>query len=1143
MVADAKRMLQFSSRLVAYEIDKANQKTISIPQAMALAQESGLFGERSKSIDYAKRILAANPQLAGAYFAYEANADQEDAAYLANHPDEQAAMDATGRYLPCWRVKAGKLILSPLIAVESRSCYANCKNQYRLNHKNRTAIAEPYLYDGKIIVEQSCPITQAGSFVGIAGIGRGLCDIDAFWEGFRPYETSEFVLISKSGKVIASSMALGATTVSQEEGSTEEPLPSVGALTRPLPVHIDDTDYSATLRRFYGEKEDASTPIDRRSPLGEGGYYYMGTSIPTGEWTLVTRVAKAEILGPVHVILWRTVFFALLFLVFMLYYIWHFSRSVTRPIATLIGVSERIAKLDFDIALPEFALVELNTLKQSLLDMAMKLKESNDALESERGRLVASEENLRTTVDSIGDALIVTDPDGCVVRMNPVAETLTGWTSTEALAKPLSEVLQIISPEDRAPLPNPAIQVFSTGTIVTLTKYSEFVAKDNVTHQIEGSAAPIQNADGVLIGAVLVFRDLTEVHKNEHKLRSSEETFRALAENSPDILARFDRHYRYLYVNSTVKEVTSIPPAEFIGKTHQEMGFPEDFCSLWEEALRKVFTTGKSNRLEYTLPSGVSLDCLLAPELGVHGEVQAVMTSARDITSRKQTEMEAAHSKELLRTVLDIIPAHICAKNLEGRFVLVNKTLTDFYRTTVDAMTGVLHADVCEDEEELKSMLAADRKVIEGGHPVFIPEESMMNPDGSNSYLETYKIPFQVRGESVVLIVSLDISERKKLAEQLRESQKMEAVGQLAGGIAHDFNNLLQAINGYCDLLLMELDEGSVPYRFITEVARAGEKASVLVRQILGFSRRQTLDMKNVDLNNIVSDLTRMLGKVIGEHIDLQVYEGNEIGVVRADPGQIEQILMNLCVNARDAMPEGGTITIQTERTQLDEEYCKNHAWAEPGEYTILSVADTGCGMDEETQKKIFEPFFTTKDVDRGTGLGLSMVYGLVKQHKGFVEVHSVLGEGTIIKVYLPLLPTLATSVTNEIDTPVVGGAETILLAEDNEGVLGVAKAMLESAGYTIRTAADGEDALRVFDAYADEIALVLCDVMMPKLSGKAVYEQIIQKRPHIPFLFASGYNMNVIQTNFVLDDGMTLIQKPYHRVTLLRAVRRALDR
>ncbi len=390
--------------------------------------------------------------------------------------------------------------------------------------------------------------------------------------------------------------------------------------------------------------------------------------------------------------------------------------------------------------------------------------------------------------------------------------------------------------------------------------------------------------------------------------------------------------------------------------------------------------------------------------------------------------------------------------------------------------------------------------------------------------------------------IKRDITRESELEEQLMQAQKMEAVGQLAGGVAHDFNNLLQVILGYGDMALDEAEADSPIRVSIEEIVKAGQRAATLTRQLLAFSRRQVLDMKDVDLNDVIVDLLKMLRRLIGEHITLNVVAAHDLGTVRADPGQIGHILMNLCVNARDAMPAGGIICIETENVELDEAFCEAHSWVTPGRYAALRVTDTGCGMDKETMANAFEPFFTTKDVGEGTGLGLSTVYGLVKQHEGMTHVYSEVNKGTTVKIYLPLIESSVVTSDDMVEAPVTGGTETILLAEDEASIRDLSQAILEQAGYTVLTACDGKEALRVFWDHTDEVDMLLLDVIMPHLGGRAVFEKIKEMQPGIRVLFSSGYSMNAIHTSFVLDKDLVLIQKPYQRDDLLRRVRETLD-
>ncbi|MCD4700566.1 MAG: response regulator, partial [Candidatus Aegiribacteria sp.] len=425
-----------------------------------------------------------------------------------------------------------------------------------------------------------------------------------------------------------------------------------------------------------------------------------------------------------------------------------------------------------------------------------------------------------------------------------------------------------------------------------------------------------------------------------------------------------------------------------------------------------------------------------------------------------------------------------------------------------------------------------------------IEEEHTIPVKGVERTFHVIKVPMYDTSGGITGIcgIARDITDRKRLEDQLHHAHKMEAVGQLAGGVAHDFNNLLQVINGYAEMALGNLDPSHPVHGFIEEIARAGNRAGVLVSQLLSFSHRQIINPVDLDLNETINRLLKMIRRVIGEHIELDFIPGKELGTVHADRGQMEQVLTNLCVNSRDAMPEGGTITIEIRNVLLNDEYIKTHSWARPGRYILLSVTDTGCGMDEDTMNSVFDPFFTTKEVGKGTGLGLSTIYGIVKQHDGQIQVYSEVGKGTMFSIYLPAVEHSTAEVSSSVDSPVPGGTETILVAEDDDMVRRLTVQTLERAGYTVLDARNGKEAVRLFETHADEIALAVLDVVMPGLSGKQVHDRIKEIRPDVRVLFSSGYSSSAIHTRFVLDKGLQLIQKPYSPDDLIRRVREVLD-
>jgi two-component system, cell cycle sensor histidine kinase and response regulator CckA len=385
--------------------------------------------------------------------------------------------------------------------------------------------------------------------------------------------------------------------------------------------------------------------------------------------------------------------------------------------------------------------------------------------------------------------------------------------------------------------------------------------------------------------------------------------------------------------------------------------------------------------------------------------------------------------------------------------------------------------------------------------------------------------------------------ERKRLEHQVQELQKFEAIGRLAGGIAHDFNNALGVILGWAQMGYDNVPDDSPVREHFLMIRDQAQRSAGLTRQLLAFARRQVLQPRSLNLNDLVSRISGLLRTAVGEQTELKIALTPGLQVTMADPTQIEQVLMNLCLNARDAMPQGGRIVIETSNVEVEGDFCRTHSYAHPGQYVLLSVCDTGVGMDAATLDRIFEPFFTTKEMGRGTGLGLATVYGIVKQHGGFVNVYSEPGQGTTFHVYLPASsgpPSAIERATSEAAHK--GGTETILVAEDHEGLRELVRATLTSQGYSVILASDGWDAVRMFKANSEEIRLVVLDVVMPFLSGPEAHSQMCALRPDLPAIFMSGHVSESVQLNCRIRAGAVFLQKPYTPQTLTRTVRRTLD-
>ena len=502
--------------------------------------------------------------------------------------------------------------------------------------------------------------------------------------------------------------------------------------------------------------------------------------------------------------------------------------------------------------------------------------------------------------------------------------------------------------------------------------------------------------------------------------------------------------------------------------------------------------------------------------------------------------------ERLVREIIDANPSLIFVKDWEGRFVLVNQATAEIYGTTVDGLVGKTDADFNPNAEEVAHFLRDDREVMASGRPKFVPEEPVTNPHTKQTrWFQTIKLPLRLPGEEAVTMlgVATEITERKLLEEQLLQSQKMEAVGQLAGGVAHDFNNILTAIVGYADLLAAEVGQNSQQREDIEEIRKAARRAAALTRQLLSFSRKQVLEPRIVDVNGVVLNLDKMLRSLMSENIALKTEFAEDLDAARVDPNQLEQVIMNLAINARDAMPDGGTLTIETANATLDEDYAAKHVAVIPGDYVMLAVTDTGCGMTEATKARIFEPFFTTKPAGRGTGLGLSTVYGIVKQSSGNIWLYSEPNKGTTFKIYLPAVDALPEDIGKA--APVEAGRHgsgTVLVVEDDEQLRRLTHRALAAQGYEVLEADRGRSALDIARRHKGAIDLLVTDLVMPDTNGPKLAETLRAARPGLRVLFMSGYPEGAIVHHGMLEPGVAYLAKPFTTEAITRKIREVLE-
>ncbi|HUM05030.1 MAG TPA: ATP-binding protein [Terriglobales bacterium] len=527
----------------------------------------------------------------------------------------------------------------------------------------------------------------------------------------------------------------------------------------------------------------------------------------------------------------------------------------------------------------------------------------------------------------------------------------------------------------------------------------------------------------------------------------------------------------------------------------------------------------------------VSLIWGLAYQLNQAEAERKVANAARDTS-------EAEYQKMFEEAIIGIFES-----TPDGKLLKVNPAMARMYgyasgeemKGDISDAGGQLYVDPDRRQEF--------RKLMDSEGSVRHFECQMRRRDGSSMWVSVNARAVTQNGEVVRYGGSFEeVTARKSLEDQLRQAQKMEAVGRLAGGVAHDFNNAIGVIVGYSALLQERLASDATAQRYANEIGNAGQRAAGLTRQLLAFSRKQVIQPVVLNLNTVVGETEKMLRRLIGEDIELVIIRSPNLGNVRADMGQVDQILMNLVINARDAMPRGGRLVIETSNAELDETNLSHHAFAKPGRYVLLSVSDNGCGMNKEILSHIFEPFFTTKGAGKGTGLGLSTVYGIVKQNEGYIWVYSEVGQGARFKIYLPRVDAAAAAPSDNDDSTADGGAETILLVEDDDAMRSLTRSCLESSGYRVLDASDGEAAIRTVTQQEGPIHLLLTDVIMPGASGRQVAESLRVARPEMKVLYMSGYTADIVAERGVLDADVSLLEKPFTKEALLKKVRRVLD-
>jgi two-component system, cell cycle sensor histidine kinase and response regulator CckA len=823
-------------------------------------------------------------------------------------------------------------------------------------------------------------------------------------------------------------------------------------------------------------------------------------------------------------------------------------------IVAVVGVANKAA----DYTQPD---VEQLTL---LMDSVWKIVERQEAEVREH----ESQRRLAEVIDFLPDATFVIDVQGRVIAWNKEMEVLTGVPAREILGKSDQEYSIHFYGVRRDALVDLALRDATADD-----RYTDFRRKGDV---LEGeawlpaaksgmfcyaTASALRDSSGAIVGAIECVRDITEQKKAGEALRASEERYRYLADNISDVVWIRDfsnfEVMPFLYASPSVAHLMGCPYEQAVKTPLKDLLPPKELARLLGVFAREfpAAVTADRHRVwieetEHIRSDGVHVPVEMAMKLVFDeaGVPYGLMGVTRDITERKKAEAEMRGLHERFSKAFHRNPTPMFISRLDdGRFIDVNRAFDVLLGRDGESLIGATSTELdlhTTDTGDGFTSLMAERGQLRD------VATTLTTRRGTTVDVLVSAEPMEIGGVPCILGALVDITESKRaqaekehLEDQLRQATKMEAVGRLAGGVAHDFNNLLTVILGYTRMLLCELNLADPMRDDLQEVQNAAERASTLTSQLLAFSRKQVIAPRVQSLNEIIEGARRMLLRIIGEDVQLEAILKPELPQVKVDSSQVDQILVNLAVNARDAMPDGGKLTLETQVITADETYCRLHTGMKPGAYVLLAVSDNGCGMNEATRQRIFDPFFTTKGTGKGTGLGLAMVYGAVQQNGGFINVYSEPGVGTTFKIFLPVVEAdaMAEAAAQPSIDMLPRGMETILLVEDEEMVRRLARMVLQRQGYHILETSGGQEAIDLCRDHDGPIDLLLTDVIMPGMNGKALLNVLQSIRSGLKVLFMSGYTENVVAHHGVLDAGTNFIQKPFSIEDLSRKVREAL--
>jgi PAS domain S-box-containing protein len=757
----------------------------------------------------------------------------------------------------------------------------------------------------------------------------------------------------------------------------------------------------------------------------------------------------------------------------------------------------------------------------------------------DRDALKQTEENLirlAAIVESSDDAIIGEDLNSIITSWNKGAEKIFGYSADEMVGGTIKQLI----PADRQDEQDKfQAQIRLGGSVAQFETVRQ--AKDGCLLNVSITLSPIKDAGGKVIGMSKVARDITEHKRAEAALRDEQAMFQSLADTIPDRIYFKDLQSRFVRINEAMTRRFNLKSAaEAVGKTDCDFRSKEHADRAYKDE-QHIMSTGEPlidcEEME-TRPDGhvTWSSATKVPLRDARGNITGLVGITRDITERKRIEAR-------FRRLVDSNAQGVIFFNMAGEITGSNDAflhLTGY--TGEDLEAGRVNWTAMTPPEYAHLDRHALEQIAAGGSCVPY-EKEFIRKQGSRVPVLLGAAAFEDNpGEGVCFV--LDLTERKKLETEFRQSQKMEAIGQLAGGVAHDFNNILAVIQGYADLLKTDSDLSTAQSDYTAQIGAASQRAAALTRQLLLFSRKETMQARDMDLNQSINDVTKLLRRTLGEEIQLQFKFAMESLFIRADPGMMDQVLINLAVNSRDAMPGGGQLAIETSAVEFDKSILGQSDQCRPGSFACLTISDTGCGIAPEILSKIFEPFFTTKDVGKGTGLGLATVFGIIQQHQGWINVSSEVGRGTTFRIYLPRLEKLSEQKPQQPEsTSLVGGDETILLVEDDAFLCASVRKTLSQLGYRVLEAVNGAEAIEIWKQNRDEIDLLLTDLVMPGgINGKELGEWLLKENPQLKVIYASGYSAEIAGKDFSLEEGVNFLTKPFESHKLAQIVRNRLD-